>query len=327
MTGNDECHASAPIKKPGARRGRGLAKLVGANVFMLASLAWLCHVLLGLRDEWPSWTVAEAKRHEGTVPSSDDRPLLRGREIYQSRCVRCHGDFGHGDGPAFAQSGVRLTDLGSASWRTEAVRDVVRCVVEEGIPEKAMPGAAGELSARELDSVVDYVLSLEITDLLHRAGFHPEPGRIAAPLVYRDVHGTVGSLERLRGKVVLIAFWGTTCAPCLAELPELQRLSGLYKKTDFVVLPVCVDNTNADKARDVSARLAPNLPVCFDHDGSAGESYGVRHLPQIVLVDRTGRVLGNFYAYLGAVGDDMERLLSACLRMPPADTTKNDDAY
>jgi mono/diheme cytochrome c family protein len=250
------------------RRGRELAKLVGAVVIVLAALAMACRSLWDYRDEWPSWTVPDAVGPKVGPSSRDDRPLALGLGVYQARCVRCHGPDGHGDGPDVAKSPIRPRDLASASWHSGADRDAVRRVILEGTPDELMPGSAGAITPHELDSVVDYVLSLEMSDRLARAGIFPSLRESAPPLSFLDADGTVGSLDQFRGKVVLVAFWGTTCIPCIAELPELETLAGRYEKTDLVVLPVCLDETNAQTARDVAARHAPNLSVYVDSNGS-----------------------------------------------------------
>jgi mono/diheme cytochrome c family protein/peroxiredoxin len=325
MSPNDEI-PSAPMQESSVirHRGRDLAKFVGAVVFVLAGLALVCRSVWDFRDEWILWNAPTALSARVAVTTSDDWPLALGQRVYQARCVSCHGPAGHGDGPEVAKSQVRPRDLASASWHSGASRDAVRRVISEGTHDKSMPGFAGAMSAHELDGVVDYVFSLKITNLLTRAGFIPEMGQSAPPLFFRDPEGTVGSLEKLRGKVVLVAFWGTTCVPCIAELPELESLANRYEKTDFVVLPVCVDDTNAGTARQVAARHAPRLPVYVDPDGSAREYFNVHHLPEATLIDREGRMLGRSYQAKGWAGKGFEQVLSAGLGLRPHSTSEDD---
>jgi thiol-disulfide isomerase/thioredoxin len=296
------------------RRGRELAKLVGAVVAAFAGLALVCHALWGSRNELPSRAPAIAGRGREGASILDNLPLARGERVFQTRCVRCHGPQGHGDGSEMANSRVRPRDLAAASWRSGAVPDKVRRVIEEGTPDKSMPGLAGAIPASELDALVDYVFSLEIGDLLSQAGFSREKGQSAPELSYRDVDGTAGSLDQLRGKVVLVAFWGTTCPPCLEELPELESLADRYEETDFVVVPVSVGDTDAGTVYEVGARHAPGLPVYVVPDEeSVREQFQVRHLPQTVLVDREGRMLGRSFGGKRWTGKELEKLLSACL--------------
>ncbi len=185
-----------------------------------------------------------------------------------------------------------------------------------------MPGLAGAISADELDSLVDHVLTLEMNVLLANAGFSSHVSEITQPLSFRDVEGNDRSLDDVRGKVVLVAFWGTTCTPCLAELPELESLAGLDEKTDFVVLPVCVDETDIRTVREVAARCAPHLPVYVTADDSVRQRFQLSHLPQAILVDRAGRTLGRSDAANGWTRNEFEKLLSACLGSAPTHQAK-----
>jgi peroxiredoxin len=325
MMQNDQDSFSAPKDCVVSRhRGRELAKLLGAVGVAVAGLAAACHGLWDLRDDWSSWTIRSTETEWKVVATSDDPPLVRGRRIYQARCVSCHGPQGHGDGPAMVNSQSRPRDLASASWRSGAVRGEVRRVIADGTLDKSMPGSAGAIPDRELDSVVDYVLSLEILDLLNRAGLSPGTGASAPPFWYRDAEGTAGCLDQHRGKVVLVAFWGTTCAPCLDELSELESLVVRYAKTDLVVLPICLDSPNAQQARDVAAKHAPRLRVYVDPDDSVGRRYDVQHLPQSALVDRDGRLLGRALGVNRWARKDLERLLSAGLGLLPSRTQEED---
>ena len=328
MSLNDEDFSSTKEVKPIVRRrGRELVKLVGAVVFVLAGLTLACRTLWDFRDEWPSWTVPDAVGPKVGASSRDDQPLAVGQRVYQARCVRCHGPDGHGDGTELVKSLVRPRDLASASWHAGADRDAVRRVILEGTPDKSMPGSGGAITPHELDSVVDYVFSLEMSDRLTRAGMSPSLGESAPPLSFLDAEGTVGALDQFRGKVVLVAFWGTTCIPYIAELPELETLAGRYEKTDLVVLPVCLDERNAQTARVVAARLAPKLSVYVDPDGSVRSNYFVKKMPQAVLVDRDGRLLGRSYGAKQWAGEPFEQLLSTCLGFKSPVTSDEDAEY
>jgi thiol-disulfide isomerase/thioredoxin len=214
-------------------------------------------------------------------------------------------------------------------WVTRHDGPAQTAAASGGLLQSDAPGAHlpfGELAAPRPGSADAAVLSPEIAGLVARAGIVPGTGQMAAPLLFGDGEGTVGSLEQHRGKVVLIAFWGPTCAPCIAELPELEELAERHEKSEFVVLPVCTDDTNAAKARDVAARVAPRLRVYVDSDGSGRNAYHVHHLPQAFLVDRGGRVVGRSYGNVRWAGKDVDLLLAACLRGPISLTAEEDDA-
>jgi len=152
--------------------------------------------------------------------------------------------------------------------------------------------------------------------LMTRVGFSPLSRQLAPALALRDALGAATSLEPFRGKVVLVAFWGTTCIPCMEELPELERLADRFRRTDLVVLPVCVDEADPRKAHEIAASRVSHLPVYIDAGGTARQRYNVFGLPHAVLVDREGRVLARSLGAKRWMRTDVEELLCGVLGDP-----------
>ena len=101
------------------------------------------------------------------------------------------------------------------------------------------------------------------------------------------------TLERFRGKVVLVNFWATWCGPCVRELPSLKRLNARIGGEEFVVLALSQD-------RGGWTRMTPflekhdldGLPAFHDPKAMAARAAMVRALPTSVLYGRGGRELG-----------------------------------
>ena len=86
----------------------------------------------------------------------------------------------------------------------------------------------------------------------------PWPDRQPAPeLTGTDLQGQVWRLADLRGKAVLINFWASWCAPCLAEMPSLQSLSLLHGPDKLVVLAV-------NLFQKLFLLLSPLFAVCVE---------------------------------------------------------------
>jgi len=182
--------------------------------------------------------------------------------------------------------------------------------------DRSAAGPPAPSAGRAAETNAANSLSLEINALAVRAGFAPAPGTTAPPVSFRDAAGVIGSLERFRGKFVLLAFWGTTCIPCMEELPGLEKLADRFRNTDLVILPLCLDEADPDTARGVAARVAPGLSVAVDADGSARRSYEVRALPQAVLIDREGRVVARSLGARKWDLKEMDELFCAALGVP-----------
>jgi peroxiredoxin len=107
-----------------------------------------------------------------------------------------------------------------------------------------------------------------------------------------DLDGHPVRLREFSGKLVLLNFWATWCAPCLQEMPSMQRLYHTFKQTDFVLLAVSMDRQGAQAAKPYTERLQLTFPVLLDHTNDVGRQYGVRGLPSTYLIDQDGRLLG-----------------------------------
>jgi thiol-disulfide isomerase/thioredoxin len=131
------------------------------------------------------------------------------------------------------------------------------------------------------------------------AGASPEPVAELAPvrpprplpvLKLTDEDGRPSSLTRLKGKVVLVNFWATWCAPCVEELPALSRLQARLSGGDFTVVAVAVDRNGPEAVKPfLKDHGIANLTVLYDPTMAASRAVGVTGLPTSVLVDRQGR--------------------------------------
>jgi peroxiredoxin len=96
-------------------------------------------------------------------------------------------------------------------------------------------------------------------------------------------------LRDRRGRVVALAFFATWCAPCVTELPALERLADRYRDRGLDVFLVDVAETRKDVDGLLRARPV-RLPILLDADGAVSARYGVESLPTLVVVDRDGIV-------------------------------------
>jgi peroxiredoxin len=99
-------------------------------------------------------------------------------------------------------------------------------------------------------------------------------------------------LREFRGRLVLLNFWATWCAPCLQEMPSMERLYQTFKPTDFALLAVSMDRQGEEMARPFAEHLKLTFPVLLDKTSEVGNRYGVRGLPTTYLIDPDGRIIG-----------------------------------
>jgi peroxiredoxin len=98
------------------------------------------------------------------------------------------------------------------------------------------------------------------------------------------------ALEDLRGKVVLIDFWGTWCPPCVESVPELRNLYKRYSKEGtFVIIGISSDD-DEEEWREFTLKNKMIWPQYRDKDHHILRAFGIRAFPTYILIDHEGIV-------------------------------------
>jgi thiol-disulfide isomerase/thioredoxin len=115
--------------------------------------------------------------------------------------------------------------------------------------------------------------------------------RVPAPeFSLTDLEGKPLQLTAFRGKIVLLDYWATWCAPCKIEVPHLVELQKKYGSQGLQIIGISMDDDSAPVetfARD----LAINYPVALGNAPLAQSYGGVLGLPVAFLIDRNGRIV------------------------------------
>ncbi len=120
-----------------------------------------------------------------------------------------------------------------------------------------------------------------------------DPPRPLPEAEFRDAEGAPVTLAAFRDQGVVLNLWATWCAPCVAEMPSLQRLAGLVRQDRIMVLPLSSDRGGAPAVRAFYDRLGlKDLGIWLDPRGAAARSWGARGLPTTLLIGRDGTERG-----------------------------------
>ncbi len=95
--------------------------------------------------------------------------------------------------------------------------------------------------------------------------------------------------DALKGRVVLLDFWGVWCGPCVRAIPKLREWYAQYADEGFVVIGVHTDESMAQGKRYVSQE-GIEYPIVFDHGDGIAKRYHVNRHPTYCLVDGHGRL-------------------------------------
>ena len=96
------------------------------------------------------------------------------------------------------------------------------------------------------------------------------------------------TLDDLKGKVVMLDFWGTWCPPCVASVPELRNLYRRYsRESTFVLIGISADFDDA-VWRDFTDRNRMVWPQYRDRDRRLGNVFNINALPTYIIIDHEG---------------------------------------
>ncbi|MSU47865.1 MAG: TlpA family protein disulfide reductase [Opitutus sp.] len=114
-----------------------------------------------------------------------------------------------------------------------------------------------------------------------------------------------GELPATTGKVVLVDFWASWCAPCKASFPMMTKLQKDFSARGFTIIAVGIDE-KVPAAVAFARKLAPAFPTLHDREQNLVKQVVVPAMPTSYLIDRAGRVR---FRHEGFHGDTTEREL------------------
>jgi len=106
---------------------------------------------------------------------------------------------------------------------------------------------------------------------------------------FTSADGEYITLEDLKGKVVMLDFWGTWCPPCVASVPELRNLNKRFSNDSFVLIGVSSDR-DENAWRDFTDKNRMVWPQYRDKEGRILEAFNIRAFPTYVVIDHEGIV-------------------------------------
>ena len=99
------------------------------------------------------------------------------------------------------------------------------------------------------------------------------------------------SLADYRGRVVLLNVWATWCAPCVREMPSMQRLHEALGDSGLVVLAVSVDDGDPAAVRSFYQEYGLSFPMIQDRSRAIERIYQTSGVPESFVLNRDGRIV------------------------------------
>jgi len=129
----------------------------------------------------------------------------------------------------------------------------------------------------------------------------------------KDLAGNSLSVANYKGKVVLVDFWATWCAPCVYELPKVQKMYEKYHDKGLEIIGISLDKSQDTLKTFVKDRNIPWPQFCDGKfwDNKLSQKYGIQSIPATFLLDGQGKILARDLR-----GDELDAAIAKALAKP-----------
>jgi peroxiredoxin len=126
----------------------------------------------------------------------------------------------------------------------------------------------------------------------------------------KDLDGNPLSIGKYKGKVVLIDFWATWCAPCVGELPNVIKAYEKNHDKGFEIIGISLDKDVQQLKTYIKDRNMPWQQFCDGKfwENKLAKKYGIQSIPATFLLDGQGKIIGRDFR-----GEDLDQALSKAL--------------
>ena len=144
----------------------------------------------------------------------------------------------------------------------------------------------------------------------------------APDFAFTSLQGEYITLDDLKGKVVLLDFWGTWCPPCVESVPELRNLQKRYaKEPSFMLIGISSDSDDATW-REFTEKNRMVWPQYRDKDRKILQAFNIRAFPTYIIIDHEGIVryqsVGFSWMRAGSLDDTVKKYLKVVARSQEA---------
>ncbi|CAB3922702.1 peroxiredoxin family protein [Achromobacter anxifer] len=127
------------------------------------------------------------------------------------------------------------------------------------------------------------------------AWFVMRPAQTAPDVTFTTLEGKSFSMQDLRGKVVLVKFWATSCVTCVKQMPETISAYNEYAAKGYEAVAVAMNYDPPNFVLNFAETRKLPFPVALDTKGDIARAFGdIRLTPTAFLIDKQGRIIKRY---------------------------------
>ena len=109
-------------------------------------------------------------------------------------------------------------------------------------------------------------------------------------VIFMDINQKNVNLDDFKGKLLILNFWATWCAPCKEEMPSLDELQSNTKFSNLKIFPINIGQENASKSESFFKELnIQNLEIYFDAPTTLAKKFSLRGVPTTIIFNKEGK--------------------------------------
>jgi thiol-disulfide isomerase/thioredoxin len=107
---------------------------------------------------------------------------------------------------------------------------------------------------------------------------------------FKDINQKIINLDDFKGKLILLNFWATWCAPCKEEMPSLDNLQSNINRNNLKIYPIMSDREDSSKSEFFFEELdIKNLDIYIDAPITLAKKFSLRGVPTTILLNKQGK--------------------------------------
>jgi len=109
-------------------------------------------------------------------------------------------------------------------------------------------------------------------------------------VIFMDINQKNVNLDDFKGKLLILNFWATWCAPCKEEMPSLDELQSNTKFSNLKIFPINIGQEDVSKSESFFKELnIQNLEIYFDAPTTLAKKFSLRGIPTTIIFNKEGK--------------------------------------